>query len=93
MRRSAPALLLLLANCAGTRIETPYGTYRSSKDVSVTDFHLVVDFGPTGQPSRIEVNWGGARGDASPVIAQQAAIARSITEAGVEAAIRAFMRP
>jgi hypothetical protein len=78
--------VLSITGCASTAIRTPYGTYTSTKDVSLTEFKLLVELREDGQPSKIDVAWGGAKGNASDVIGAQAALLRAAFQAGMDLA-------
>lgn len=77
----AAGVVAYLAGCAYTKIETPMGTYWSSRDTTVDTFEAHVIEHPDGRVEKI-IKLGGAGGLASPVVqAQAAALSAAIESA------------
>lgn len=84
--------ILLLTGCATTTIRTPYGSYSSTKDISASNFHMLVKFNDTGQPTTIDVQWGDAQGNASAVNAVGWAGLAPVVESAVQGAVAGAIR-
>ena len=80
------------AGCASTTIDTPIGSYTSTRDSQLDELRIVIDKQPGGG-EHTEVLVGGAAGTASTVIDSQTRMLRAFFEAayltGLQAATRA----
>ncbi len=73
----------LLSGCTSTRLETPLGTYYSTRDSALESLVIeIIETPDGGKTTRVVV--GGARGDASPVIQAQTDLVRAAMEAAFE---------
>ena len=92
MRRTSviivAAALILLSGCATTTIETPIGTYTSSRDSQLDELRIEIIETPDGGKTTI-VEVGGASGRASSVIDSQTDFLRALFEAGFAAGRKA----
>lgn len=81
-------LVLLLGGCATTTIETPIGTYTSSRDSELDDLRIEIIETPDGGKTTI-VEIGGASGQASSVIDSQTELWRAMIKAAFAAGLKA----
>ena len=81
-------LALLWGGCASTTIETPIGTYTSTRDSMLDELYIEITKSPDGTETTI-VQVNGAKGLASPVIDAQNEMFRAIIEAAFAAGLKA----
>ena len=82
------AIATTLAGCAATTIETPIGTYTSTRDSMLDELYIEISKAPDGTETTI-VQVNGAKGSASPVIGSQTDFLRALFEAAFAAGLRA----
>ena len=81
----AIALSFILGGCvAVTELETPLGTYRSTRDSDLQNLRISIVKGPDGTETT-EVEVGSAGGLASPVYEAQANLWNAVINAAFEA--------
>lgn len=88
MRCFAVVLLLMLCGCASTTIETPIGTYTSTRDSQLDELYIEITKLPDGTETTI-VQVNGAKGSASSVINSQTELLRALIEAAFSAGLEA----
>lgn len=83
------ALAILLCGCASTTIETPIGTYTSTRDSMLDELYIEITKTLDGTETTI-VQVNGAKGSASSVIDAQTNLLRAAIEAGFAAGLKAI---
>ena len=78
----------LLSGCATTTIETPIGTYTSTRDSQLDKLRIEIVETPDGGKTTI-VEVGEASGQASPVIDAQTEFLHALFEAAFAAGLKA----
>lgn len=81
-------LALLWGGCASTTIETPIGSYTSTRDSMLDELYIEITKAPDGTETTV-VQVNGAIGLASPVIDAQTEMFRAIVEAAFAAGLKA----
>ena len=82
------AYCVVLIGCASTSIETPIGTYTSSRDSELDELYIEISKSPDGTETTI-VQVNGAKGSASSVIDSQTELLRVLIEAAFSAGLKA----
>ena len=77
-----------LTGCASTTIETPIGTYTSTRDSQLDELRIEIIETPDGGKTTI-VEVGGASGQSSPVIDSQTQLLRAMIDAAFSAGLKA----
>ena len=76
--------VFLLSGCASTTIDTPIGTYHSTRDSMLDELYIEITKAPDGTETTI-VQVNGARGSASSVINAQTDLLQALIEASFAA--------